>query len=131
MGLFQQDKDLTGSNITMGNIKIQAVVDMKSLENLCSLLSLSADNIKADKIVWKAGNTYKQDGVYYVPVKAIGYRFKNQSYDEELREVLGQSSSLGLSGLCAEQFHTEVHQHPLLEIQSNPFPDGTPLLHTK
>lgn len=104
-------------------------LDENSIHILCSRLSLPIEDLDAEKIKWEVGNTYEENGIMYMPIKAIGYRFKNQSSDEELRQALEQLPLTRLSDLYAEQSHTDCRCHPILEIQPTPFPDGTPLLH--
>lgn len=104
-------------------------LDENSIHILCSRLSIPIEDLDAEKIKWEVGNTYEENGIMYMPIKAIGYRFKSQSYDEELQQALEQLPLTRLSDLYAEQSHTDCYCYPIPEIQPSPFPDGTPLLH--
>lgn len=105
------------------------IVDENSINILCSRLSIPIEDIDVKQIQLRIGDIYEKDGIMYVPVKAVGYKIKNQSSDEELRQALERQSLTHLSDLYAGQSHKECHCYPILEIQPNPFPDGTPLLH--
>ena len=108
--------------------EIIPMVDENSIHILCSRLSIPIEDVDVKQIQWRIGDTYEKDGIMYIPVKAAGYKIKSQSSDEELRQTLERQSLTRLSDLYAEQSHKECRCYPILEIQPNPFPDGTPLL---
>lgn len=109
--------------------EIIPIVDENSIHILCSRLSIPIEDIDVKQVQWRIGDTYEKDGIMYLPVKAVGYKIKNQSSDEEFQQVLERQSLTHLSDLYAGQSHKECYCYPILEIQPTPFPDGTPLLH--
>ena len=114
----------------MTNFSIKVHIDEPSISKLLNSLSQEQrDSLSADGIMWKVGETYSQNGETYMPIYAIGIKSKSQFFDEELRQVLEQSPLTHLSGLYAEQFRMDYLRYPILEIQSNPIPNGTLLLH--
>lgn len=114
----------------MTNLNIKIHIDESSVSKLLNSLSQEQrDSLSADDIMWKVGETYSQNNETYMPIYAIGIKPKNQFSDEESQQVLEQSPLKRLSGLYAEQSHTDCLCYPILEIQSAPVPDGIPLLH--
>lgn len=114
----------------MTNFKLKAHIDEFSVLKLLNSLSQEQrDSLMVDDIVWKVGETYSQNGETCMPIYAIGIKPKNQFSDAEYQQVLKQSPLTHLSDLYAEQFRTDCLHCPILEIQSAPTPDGTPLLH--
>lgn len=114
----------------MNNFKIKAVVDESSLHSLVESGYLQTD-FEPQNIEWKAGEGFNDGDKIIIPVYAVGYKdapSKNRFSDEELQRVLGQSPLRSLPDLCAEQSHMDCYRCPTLEIRSDPFPDGTPLL---
>ncbi len=114
----------------MISLNFKVHIDDPSVTKLLNSLSQEQrDRLSADDIMWKVGETYSQNNETYMPIYAIGIKPKNQFSDAEYQQVLKQSPLTHLSDLYAEQFRTDCLHCPILEIQSAPTPDGTPLLH--
>lgn len=114
----------------MINTNIEVIVDKKSIKNILSVLSKEQQkNITVKDIQWRIGDVITKDNNTYMTLIAVGIKPKIQFSDAEFRVLLEQSSSINSFDLYAGQFHTDVEQSPILEIQSTQFPNGTPLLH--
>ena len=112
------------------NTNIKALVDKESVEKVISDLSEEQmKDVSVKDIQWRIGDVTTKDNDTYITLVAVGIKPKIQFSDVELQELLEQSSAINLSDLYAERFHTDVSQRQILEIKSNPFPNGTPLLH--
>ena len=68
--------------------EIIPIVDENSIHTLCSRLSIPIEDIDVKQIRLRIGDIYEKDGIMYMPVKAVGYKIKNQSSDEELQQIL-------------------------------------------
>ncbi len=68
--------------------EIIPIVDENSIHILCSRLSIPIEDIDVKQIQLRIGDIYEKDGIMYMPVKAVGYKIKNQSSDEELQQIL-------------------------------------------
>lgn len=114
----------------MINTNINVLVDKKSVERIIAGLSEEQmKNTSVKDIQWRIGDVITKDNNTYMILVAVGIKPKIQFSDAEFRVILEQSSLINSLDLYAGQSHTDVGRSPILEIQSNPFPNGTPLLH--
>lgn len=109
---------------------INVLVDKESVERIITGLSEEQiQNTSVKDIQWRIGDVLTKDNNTYMTLIAVGIKPKIQFSDAEFQELLEQSSLINSLDLYAGQSRTDVGQSPILEIQSNPFPNGTPLLH--
>ena len=112
--------------------KIVSDIDEKTVFQLCSKLSISIDEIDMTKIRWRIEDTYLEDGILHIPIKAVGYKVipkKNQLSDAEFQQVLEQLSLKRSLDLCAESIHTDFQKCPCLETKPSYIPDWQPRSH--
>lgn len=102
----------------MTNFKLKAHIDEFSVSKLLNSLSQEQrDNLTANDIMWKVGETYSQNNETYMPIYAIGIKGKTTLQQDSL--ILDDYlSNAQINIYCPEP----------KEISSDPVINGTPIL---